>query len=183
MQVERVPALILSVDNQEISLQVRQKVLESANHEVVSTTSAESALQLFLALSINLVVLNYHLGATTGVALAREMKRLKPHVPILLVSGGTERPEGYELCDHFMHKSFGPESLLQCVDALLRAARDRRRLQDSPSLVDATTATSVAVSKPIRRVCTMAFRSRKRDFPVAVVKMCVQDAMNTSLHV
>jgi DNA-binding response OmpR family regulator len=123
--------LILCVDDKEISLQVRQKVLASAGHEVVSTTSAGSALQLFLSLPIQLVVLNNSLGATAGVVLAREMKYNKPHVPILLISGATERPEGYEVCDHFLHKSFGPESLLKSVDALLRTARDSTLLPDS----------------------------------------------------
>jgi DNA-binding response OmpR family regulator len=131
MQVESMPPLILCVDEKDIPLQVRQRVLASAGHEIVSTTSAGSALQLFLSLPIDLVVLNNCLGATTGVTLAQEMKHHKPHVPILLVSGATEMPDGYEVCDRFMHKSFGPEGLLKCVDALLRAARGKAHLQES----------------------------------------------------
>ena len=115
--------LILCVDDQEISLQARQKVLASARHEVLSTTSAEAAMQLFLTSPIELVVMSNSLGGTTGVALAREMKGHKPHVPILLLSGAAEMPLGAEVCDKFLPKMLGPSNLLDTVAALLNSVR------------------------------------------------------------
>jgi DNA-binding response OmpR family regulator len=118
------PALILCIDGQQTYLVARQQVLVTAKHKVVSTTTADSAMELFLDLPIEMVVMDNYLSEMTGVALAREMKRCKPHVPILLISGDIEYPEGYEICDHFLPKMAGPEELLHWVDALLKTARN-----------------------------------------------------------
>ena len=118
------PALILCIDGQQTYLVARQQVLVTAKHKVVSTTTADSAMELFLDLPIEMVVMDNYLSEVTGVALAQEMKRCKPHVPILLISGDIEYPEGYEICDRFLAKMAGPEELLHWVDALLKTARN-----------------------------------------------------------
>lgn len=113
------PALILCIDTQSTALLARQRVLATGKHEVVSAENPVVAMELFLSLPIDVVVMDNYLGDTTGVALAREMKRHKPHVPILLISGAIDLPEECDVCDQFLSKLAGPQELLRRVQALL----------------------------------------------------------------
>ena len=81
--------------------------------------NATDAMELFLNHPVDMVVVDNYLGDTTGVALAREMKRHKPQVPILLISGAIDRPEDSDVYDQFLSTLAGPQELLQSVDALL----------------------------------------------------------------
>jgi hypothetical protein len=49
----------------------------------------------------------------------KEMKRHKPHVPILLISGAIDLPEDCGVRDQFLSKLAGPQELLQKVEILL----------------------------------------------------------------
>jgi DNA-binding response OmpR family regulator len=113
------PSLILCIDDQPTALLARQTVLATGKHEVVSAENPIVAMELFLTLPIDAVVMDNSLGDTTGVALAREMKRHKPHVPILLISGAIDLPEDCDVCDQFLSKLAGPQELLHRVQALL----------------------------------------------------------------
>jgi two-component system, OmpR family, copper resistance phosphate regulon response regulator CusR len=113
------PALILCIDDQPIALWARQRVLATGKHEVISVDNPTLAMELFLDLSVDIVVLDNYLGDTTGVELAREMKRHKPQVPILLISGAIDRPEASDVYDQFLSTLAGPQELLQSVEALL----------------------------------------------------------------
>src|ERR1700676_5027313 len=58
--------------------------------------------------------------------MTKEMKRLKPHVPIIVLSGTTDTPEGIEIVDAFLSKADGPESLLAKVEELAVRSRTTR---------------------------------------------------------
>lgn len=51
--------------------------------------------------------------------MARQMKRLKPGVPILLLSGLIDPPAGTEYTDGYIDKGQGPEKLLEAIAAAL----------------------------------------------------------------
>jgi DNA-binding NtrC family response regulator len=114
------PALILCIDDQPTALLARQRVLATGEHDVVSADNATVGMELFLNLPVDMVVMDNYLADTTGVALAREMKRHKPHVPILLMSGDLDIPEDCEVCDWFLSKLAGPQELLRSVESLLK---------------------------------------------------------------
>jgi DNA-binding response OmpR family regulator len=114
------PALILCIDDQQTALLARQRVLAMGKHDVVSADNATVGMELFLSLPVDMVVMDDSLPDTSGVALAREMKRRKPQVPILLISGAIDIPDNCEVCDWFLSKLAGPQELLHSVDALLK---------------------------------------------------------------
>jgi PAS domain S-box-containing protein len=118
------PYLVLCVDDEPSGLQLRQLILERKGYLVSTASTAPAALALFISRDFDLVVTDHLLGRETGTAMAQQMKRLKPDVPIIVLSGATDSPEGIEIADSFLSKAEGPESLLAKVHEL--AGRSRR---------------------------------------------------------
>src|SRR5438128_10126362 len=119
---------ILCVDDEASGLYFRTLILESQGYKVIAGTSAQEGLKLFKANQVDLVTTDHLMGRATGTVMAAEMKRLKPGVPINLLSRTTDIPEGMENADVFLPKTEGPETegpekLLEKVQELL--TRDR----------------------------------------------------------
>ena len=68
---------------------------------------------------VDLVIADHFLSAKTGTEIAREMKVMKPKVPILIVSGIAEKPSGLEFADGFLPKGEAPDVLLDTITRLL----------------------------------------------------------------
>jgi CheY-like chemotaxis protein len=86
--------IILCVDDSETQLWLRAKVLEQNGYAVLKATSAFRALQVLRANAISLVLSDHMLSETTGLELARQIKRIKPHVPVVIYSGAAANDEG-----------------------------------------------------------------------------------------
>jgi PAS domain S-box-containing protein len=112
-------ALILAVDDESSGLYFRKLILEHAGHTVLSSTGVEEALTLFRTNPVDIVVTDHLLGRQTGNDMAAEMKRTKPNVPIILLSGTSSVPEPLVYADSFLSKTEGPEQLLEIVQQLL----------------------------------------------------------------
>lgn len=113
-------SLILAVDDERSGLYFRKLILEHAGHSVLSATNVEEAMQLFRSNAVDLVITDHLLGRKTGAEMAKEMKRLKPEVPIVLLSGTTSNPD-LDGADAFLSKTEGPEDLLAIVNNLLHS--------------------------------------------------------------
>ncbi len=112
--------VILCVDDAEIALRIRKLLLTIAGYEVVTATSGEEGLEQFKREAIDLVIADHFLTDQTGTEIAREMKTIKPNVPILIVSASADTPEGMEFADEFLPKGESPEKLLQTIARLLK---------------------------------------------------------------
>lgn len=112
-------ALILAVDDESSGLYFRKLILEHAGHTVLSSTGVEEALALFRSNPVDIVVTDHLLGRQTGNDMAAAMKRTKPNVPIILLSGTSSIPEPLVHADSFLSKTEGPEQLLEMVQQLL----------------------------------------------------------------
>jgi PAS domain S-box-containing protein len=113
--------LILAVDDEHSGLYFRKLILEHAGYSVLSATGVDEALRLFRANPVDLVLTDHLLGRHVGTEMAREMKRAKPTVPVLLLSGTASVPEPLVDVDAFLSKNEGPERLLQLINDLLGA--------------------------------------------------------------
>lgn len=112
--------IILCVDDAEIALRVRKLLLTIAGYDVVTAPSGEEGLEVFKRDAIDLVIADHFLSDKTGTEIAREMKTLKPDVPILIVSAAADTPEGIEFADEFVSKGESPEKLLESIARLLK---------------------------------------------------------------
>ena len=120
------PYLVLCVDDEASGLKLRQLILESKGYLVSTVRTASEALALFKSRDFDVVVTDHLLGRETGTAMAATMKRLRPHVPIVVLSGTTEVPEDIEIVDAFISKAEGPDILLRKLDELAARFRTTR---------------------------------------------------------
>ena len=112
--------LVLCIDDDEIALRVRKLVLGSAGYEVLVAESGEAGLEVLKQNPVDLVIADHFLSAKTGTEIAREMKELKPDVPILIVSASADEPAGLEFADGFLPKGDAPDALLATIARLLK---------------------------------------------------------------
>jgi CheY-like chemotaxis protein len=110
---------ILCVDDEKIPLQLRARVLEKAGFEVTSATSGAQALDILQGRSFDLVLSDQLMPGMTGTHLARIIKQTYEGLPVVLVSGVNEMPEGAEFADLFISKLDGPIALCEKVSRVL----------------------------------------------------------------
>jgi CheY-like chemotaxis protein len=114
--------LILCIDDETTALVVRKRVLESAGYQVTTARSGEEGIRLFLSEVFDLVIVDYWMPNMKGIAVAREMKRIKPAVPIVIFSALSPLPgETIGVADRWILKDEGPEYLLSAIKSLLEA--------------------------------------------------------------
>jgi DNA-binding response OmpR family regulator len=117
------PPTILCVDDEPAALTLRKCLLENAGYRVVPAEDAASAFLLFKSQPIDLVISDHLLPDLKGADMTREMKHLRPFVPVMLFSGVADTPGGTEHADVFISKTEGPAELLKKVADLLRCNR------------------------------------------------------------
>ena len=112
--------VVLSVDDEVEGLIGREALLKQAGCVVLISTSPFEALKLFALFHVDAVVLDFQMPEMRGDMLALRMKRLKPDVPIMMLSGNDSLPE--EVLDHvdrFMSKREQPRAFVAAVQILL----------------------------------------------------------------
>jgi DNA-binding response OmpR family regulator len=116
-------ATILCIDDNERALNVRKMVLEMAGYSVLAAIDVESAMQLFISSTVDMVISDHLLQGKTGTELAAEIRRLKPTIPIVIVSGMVQEPEGMEHADLYIVKGEAPPVWLKKISDLLQRSR------------------------------------------------------------
>lgn len=81
---------ILIVDDNREGLIARRHVLHELGNEVAISQSSSDALELFRKEAFDLVITDLRMPSGSGLDLIREMRALRPEVPIVLISGFTD---------------------------------------------------------------------------------------------
>ena len=110
--------LILCVEDNKAYLRLRKTVLEREGYSVFTATTGAEALKVFREEPVSLVLSDHMLRGTTGVALAHQLKTIKPHVPFVLYSGTV--PEIMGDADCFISKDETVASFLSIIKSLIR---------------------------------------------------------------
>jgi CheY-like chemotaxis protein len=111
---------ILCVDDEELGLQIRKAVLEHAGYSVRTALNGSEGLDAFSCEPVDLVVLDYAMPGMHGGAVASEMRRRRPEVPIILLSAYINLPaEVIQIVDCSILKGDGPELLLSKIREFL----------------------------------------------------------------
>lgn len=116
---------ILCVDDEPNVLTLRKVLLGSAGYEVLVAEEGQRGLRVFRETNVDVVVLDYKMPGMTGDEVAREMRRLRPSVPLLLVTAYVDLPtQCTAIFDSVIVKGESPLRLLQEIDqALHRTSR------------------------------------------------------------
>ena len=112
-------SIILCVDDDVTALRVRALVLSSAGYEVVSARNVNEGLEILNTRPIDLVITDHLLPGATGADLAAHIKHHNRKIPVALLSGLTEPPEGAEYADAYLQKGMGVPEFLGAVRTLL----------------------------------------------------------------
>jgi CheY-like chemotaxis protein len=78
---------ILYVEDNDIVREVTSELLAQDQRQIVACATAEEALKTFTAEPFDLVITDVSLPVMSGMDLARNLLKLKPHLPIILASG------------------------------------------------------------------------------------------------
>jgi CheY-like chemotaxis protein len=117
-----IQSTILCIDDEELALYLRKRVLQGAGYAVFTATNATRALELFKAQRFDLVITD-NLQGVTGQALAAELRDLSPLLPIMVLSGGTTRPAAVAAPDYHLHKLEGPTEMIARVEHALAGSQ------------------------------------------------------------
>jgi len=117
---------ILCIDDYVSAGVIRKAMLELQGYRVLMAESGEEGLEIVRTEPVDLVLSDHCLQGKTGAEIAREMKVLRPELPIVLLSGAVECPEGAEYADAFLCKAEPPNILFETVSRLLHLRADHR---------------------------------------------------------
>ena len=113
-------SLILCVDDETVGLQVRRMLLERAGYRVVTALDGAAGLEIFSRELIDAVVLDFSMPGMSGGEVAMQMRRIKPEVPILMLSAYTSLPpEVSKVVNLSMTKGEGAPALLKKLGSLM----------------------------------------------------------------
>jgi DNA-binding response OmpR family regulator len=117
---------VLVVDDDSMQLHLRETVLRIAGFDVRSASSVKSALDLVHADdpgTIGLVITDHLMPDISGVEFVRQLRRLAPHMPVIVMSGLPEAESEYDgLGVAFRHKPCSPPELIALVRSCLTSA-------------------------------------------------------------
>jgi CheY-like chemotaxis protein len=117
---DRRPATILCVDDDPVVLDLQRAVLKLAGFSVKTAGDSREALLEFRRQIPDSVVLDYEMPGTTGAALAAQLRRISPEVPLILNSGWITVPDHeLPLFDRILPKGLAAGLLVHVLRELL----------------------------------------------------------------
>jgi CheY-like chemotaxis protein len=105
--------LILCIEDDQLYLTLRKKVLEQNGFDVIGVTTTADALRTLREAPVCATISDHMLQGTTGSELAKEMKKIRPDVPIILFSGTV--PPSMSALDVFVNKGEPTAEFLRIV--------------------------------------------------------------------
>jgi len=112
-------------------LECEKAFLESFGYIVLTASSGRKGLDLASVHSVDVVIVDYVMPEMNGQEVAIEMKRLRPHAPIIMLSGTADVPEqSLKSADVFITKSLLASQLLPAIAQLQADLFDRHAGQD-----------------------------------------------------
>jgi CheY-like chemotaxis protein len=88
--------------------------------ELVTATNGSEGLRLLMTHPVDAIVLEYYLGLLDGAVVAAEIKKVKPHLPIVMLADHLELPDGaLNSVDALVTKADGAHFLWTTLDFVL----------------------------------------------------------------
>lgn len=133
---------LLCVDDDSGIRELYDLLLTSFGYEVLLAEDGRSALELFHAKrnKIAAVILDYQMPEMNGVELATELKRFRPLLPIVMISGSNPEVETKPGCvDAALLKGVDTEKLVAELESLLVSAGNARKKERRPRAASTNT--------------------------------------------
>lgn len=109
-------AVVLCIDDDPAILECEQRFLEAFGYTVLPALSGREALELASLHSVDVVIVDYYMPGMNGPEVAIEIKRLRPHAPIIMLSGAVDIPKkDLKVVDAFVAKDRLASQLLAVI--------------------------------------------------------------------
>jgi len=120
---EKKQVTVLLIDDNAIQAATRQTILKRAGYFVIPALNPVRALEQFrendFPVEIGLVITDHLMPGMNGAEFVRELRILKPDIPVLVISGMEEAEDEYQdLNVLFRLKPLLPDNLLASVHRL-----------------------------------------------------------------
>ncbi len=113
-------AALLCIDDDPACLRLRKTVLENFGYQVWTSRSGREGLELLHSRSFDAVLVDYQMPGMNGVQVASEIRRLKPHIPILMLSAYSSLPQSVtRFVNSFVSKTEPTSYLVAKIEQLL----------------------------------------------------------------
>ena len=120
--------VILCVDGNEQELSVLKFTLETNGYRALAAHSGQEAIAIFPTTpEIDLVLTDGSMPQMNGFQLAERLKRMRPHVPIILLAEGKAATEESHMADAVMVKGCTRLELLERVKVMSARKRGPRK--------------------------------------------------------
>ena len=111
------PTAVLLIDDNAIQAATRQTILKRAGYFAIAALSARRALEQFergeFPAEICAVITDHIMPEMTGAEFVRELRRTRPELPVMVISGLEEAEAEYEgLNVRFLMKPLSPDLML-----------------------------------------------------------------------
>ncbi|GIX06351.1 MAG: hypothetical protein KatS3mg115_0754 [Candidatus Poribacteria bacterium] len=116
---------ILLVDDDKETVEVLQQVLERDGFRCLAAHTAAEAYELFRTHEVAAALIDFELPDMTGVELIQALKRERPEVPLLLMTGNPSQQVLIEACEAGAYTYLRKPLNLQKVRELLARAVER----------------------------------------------------------
>ncbi len=115
---------VLAIDDEQIVLDSVRRILSDENCTVDTTLNGREGIQWATQRSYDLVLTDIRMPDLSGKIVLREIKRLKPSLPVVIVSGYATVSSAIQCmrlgAAHVLEKPFTPEELSQVVQSVLK---------------------------------------------------------------
>jgi len=114
------PRTILFVDDEPSLLEARRLMFEFMGYSVLTAASGEEALEVLQSDAVDAVVIDFEMPGMDGEETAREIRRLRKELPIILSSGCLSLPAHvFETVSASVHKTMRPQVLFDILEQQL----------------------------------------------------------------
>jgi CheY-like chemotaxis protein len=120
-----IASAVLLIDDNAIQAATRQTILRRAGYFVIAALNPVRALEQFqhneFPGEISVVITDHVMPGMNGAQFVRELRKMQPHLPVMVISGMDEAEQEYEGLDVlFLLKPLSPDLLLSHLRLLLQ---------------------------------------------------------------
>ena len=116
--------IVLCIDDDEVILRYEKALLERSGYAVLTAASAQQGLRLVTMCECDAVLLDYEMPDMNGHDVAVEIRRARPGLTIILLSGSEVPTQALSLVDAFVPKLEASRQLLPMIAELCSRPQD-----------------------------------------------------------
>jgi CheY-like chemotaxis protein len=118
---------VLLIEDDQDNRELMAEVLEDAGYQVLTAASGTAGLRMLAEHSVDVVVTDVGMPGMGGLEVARAAKEIAPGVPVVVVTGYTDREDisnarGHEV-DAVLVKPVEPDALTSAVQRMVKTGR------------------------------------------------------------